>query len=331
MTESAEPQLTCRFTASDGSPCPEPAQGQAGLCFWHDPECSKDGADVKARLEALAHAGRSLEGFALRGADLRDAHLTSGDVGRRVNLSRADLSRANLADGHLFNTDLRGANLLKTSFRAANLNNALLDGANLLGTEFDAASLERVHWGRHLHQERLAHQSLREGRVEEALTLFGEAEVIYRVLTGVAERSGHHAIAGHFYRNEKVMRRMQMPPWSRDRAWSKLVDLLCGYGEETDRVIGFSLLVIALCALGYFLLGVHGPEGELVLQPRLGLMRNLIAFGECVYFSVITFTTVGYGDVTPMGIARLLAMLEAFTGAFSISLFVVVFVRKMMR
>jgi hypothetical protein len=33
----------------------------------------------------------------------------------------------------------------------------------------------------------------------------------------------------------------------------------------------------------------------------------------------------------PMGWARLVSMLEAFTGAFSISLFVVVFVRKMTR
>ena len=331
MTATPTSTPSCAYASRGGAPCPEPAQGRAGLCFWHDPACAKVGAEIKPRLEALAREDRSLEGYVLRGADLRDVHLTFGDTRRRVNLSHADLSRTNLADGHLFNIDLRGANLMKASLNGANLNSAYLDGANLLGTEFDGARLERVHWGRHLHQELLAHQAFREGREEQALTLYGEAEVIYRVLTGVAERAGHHAIAGHFYRNEKIMRRMQMPMWSRDRAWSKLVDLLCGYGEETDRVIAFSLLVIVLCAAGYFLLGVRGPEGELVLNPQLGVVRNLLTYGECVYFSVITFTTTGYGDVTPIGIARLLSMLEAFTGQFSISLFVVVFVRKMMR
>jgi hypothetical protein len=45
----------------------------------------------------------------------------------------------------------------------------------------------------------------------------------------------------------------------------------------------------------------------------------------------VTFTTVGYGDITPVGIARLVAALEAFAGAFLMALFVAVFGKKMMR
>jgi hypothetical protein len=116
---------------------------------------------------------------------------------------------------------------------------------------------------------------------------------VYRALTHVNERIGHASRAGRFYHKERVMRRMQMRLWSRERAWSKLVDLLCGYGEETDRVIAFSLLVMVICASLYFLLGVKGPEGALGFNPGAGLMRNLYSFGDCLYFSVITFTTVG--------------------------------------
>ena len=35
---------------------------------------------------------------------------------------------------------------------------------------------------------------------------------------------------------------------------------------------------------------------------------------ECVYFSSVTFTTLGFGDVTPVGPLRLLAGAEALTG-----------------
>jgi hypothetical protein len=329
MQTPTSPQ--CRYRESDGSACPEPAQGSQGLCYWHDPACGKTGPDVRTRLEALAQEGRSLEGYALRGADLHDVNLTFGDTTRNVNLKHADLSRANLTDAHLFNADFRGANLMKAHLGGANLNNAHFEDANLLGAELEGARLERVRWGRHLHQESLAHRAHREGREEEALNLYAEAEEVYRYLIRVNESLGHNAMAGHYYHKEKVMRRMQMRPWSREWAWSKLVDLLCGYGEETDRVIAFSLLVILGCAVGYFLLGVHGPEGPLVFNSSLGLARNLYTLGDCIYYSVITFTTVGYGDITPIGFARPLAMLEAFTGAFSISLFVVVFVRKMMR
>jgi hypothetical protein len=40
---------------------------------------------------------------------------------------------------------------------------------------------------------------------------------------------------------------------------------------------------------------------------------------------------LGYGDITPSGIARAIAAFEAFTGSFAMALFVVVFVKKMTR
>jgi hypothetical protein len=47
---------------------------------------------------------------------------------------------------------------------------------------------------------------------------------------------------------------------------------------------------------------------------------------------VVTFTTLGYGDIHPLGFSsHAIAFSEAFIGAFFIALFVVVFARKMMR
>jgi hypothetical protein len=39
-------------------------------------------------------------------------------------------------------------------------------------------------------------------------------------------------------------------------------------------------------------------------------------FQSCLYFSVITFMTVGYGDLHPTGIARAFAAAEALTQYF---------------
>jgi hypothetical protein len=50
---------------------------------------------------------------------------------------------------------------------------------------------------------------------------------------------------------------------------------------------------------------------------------------------VVTFTTLGYGDIHPVGYSHYVASVEALTGAFFMALFVVVFVvvfvRKMAR
>lgn len=52
------------------------------------------------------------------------------------------------------------------------------------------------------------------------------------------------------------------------------------------------------------------------------------AFLTCFYFSVITFTTLGYSDITPAGLVRFAAMIEAGAGAFLIALFVFTFTRR---
>lgn len=43
-------------------------------------------------------------------------------------------------------------------------------------------------------------------------------------------------------------------------------------------------------------------------EPRVG------GFWTCAYFSVVTFTTVGYGDLYPVGVSRILACIEGMTG-----------------
>ncbi|MEM9882591.1 MAG: potassium channel family protein, partial [Planctomycetota bacterium] len=37
-------------------------------------------------------------------------------------------------------------------------------------------------------------------------------------------------------------------------------------------------------------------------------------FGDAVYFSAAVYTTVGFGDITPVGHLRLLVGIEALTG-----------------
>lgn len=42
--------------------------------------------------------------------------------------------------------------------------------------------------------------------------------------------------------------------------------------------------------------------------------EKTLTFEETVYFSVITFTTVGYGDISPRGINRVIASIESLMG-----------------
>ena len=64
---------------------------------------------------------------------------------------------------------------------------------------------------------------------------------------------------------------------------------------------------------------------------KQGLTSYKPDFLESLYFSFVTFTTLGYGDYAPTQAFQLVATAEAFFGAFMIALFVLVFGRKMLR
>jgi hypothetical protein len=97
--------------------------------------------------------------------------------------------------------------------------------------------------------------------------------------------------------------------------------LIAGFGLRPLRVfltavgsiVGFALL---FWATG----GVVTPSGEPVGS-----------FTEALYFSGVTFSTVGYGDRVPAPHMRLAAMTEAVLGAFTIGLFVVVLANRLRR
>ena len=58
---------------------------------------------------------------------------------------------------------------------------------------------------------------------------------------------------------------------------------------------------------------------------------RLTPFIQSFYHSAITFFTIGYGDVYPMGLSRIISGLEGFMGVFMMSYFTVAFVRKVLR
>ncbi len=279
----------------------------------------------------MVRGGESLEGFCLAHAELGDVNLVRFGTQEQTNLMDADLYRSDLRHGHFFNVNLTGASLMKARLDTANFNLANLTDTNLLGTKFNQTKLENVEWGDTLRQEREAFKHKAEGNTVESLRLFKEAEEIYRHLQSACESMGLFDNAGEFLQKRMIARRYQLPLWSGRRFVSKLVDLTCGYGENPVRVILFSLSIIFSFALVYFLFGIRGPEHKIQYNPHISVFSNIYFLLETLYFSVVTFTTLGYGDISPIGITRFFATFEAFIGSFSLALFVVVFVKKMTR
>lgn len=97
-----------------------------------------------------------------------------------------------------------------------------------------------------------------------------------------------------------------------------------GYGERPLRVFGWSVAVVLIWTFIYWGFG-------LVQVDESGI--PVASLGRCLYFSTVTFTTLGFGDFTPLKTfwGMLLAALEAFLGMFMIALFVVSVAKRFAR
>ena len=321
----------CAYIHSDQSRCPH-AANDFGLCHWHDPRVSKSqDKDCAKQLEQQIQKNINLSGYSLQRCSLENLNLVRHGHHSGYELRFIDFYRADLRSAHFFQADLRGSSLMKADLREANLHFTNLEDVNLLGAKLDGAKIENVNWGIMLLQERQAKEAKRQGHHQKANDYYEQAEEICRHIRKVAENQGLFETAGTFFYKEMVVRRKQLPRSSATRWVSKIVDVFCGYGERPARVILFSLSLIAIYSLIFAMLGIQSSSGILRFSTDLSVLQNLNVWANTLYYSVVTFTTLGYGDLVPIGFSRLFAAVEAFTGSFTLALFVVVFVKKMTR
>jgi len=97
--------------------------------------------------------------------------------------------------------------------------------------------------------------------------------------------------------------------------------LIWGYGEMPFRTLGIALVVIVFSAFCYYVSGT-------VLTG--GFVQKIDLF-ESFYLSIMTYTTVGYGDYLPMGWIRSVAAIEALTGILCTPLFLIALTRRYLR
>jgi len=171
---------------------------------------------------------------------------------------------------------------------------------------------------------------------------YGDDESFWRFVKQSAQEAGYYQMSGESFYNERSARlrgKFLGPDYDDLSVLKKLArlifglhllpellfgKLLFGYGERPVRVLVASALIIIVCAFVY-----SRPEA---LMYRDGPAVQT-SFARGLYFSTITFTTLGYGDLYPAGTAlyRTVAMMEAVAGGCLMALFVVCLAKRFSR
>lgn len=195
-------------------------------------------------------------------------------------------------------------------------------------------------WSKHIgHQpfrkaaensEEAAHEFLKAGNFDCAINGFSDAALFYDKESNAAKFSSC------FYEAKRVQR---IRDWnyfrfgtgsviSRATAFLKSIanlhnSLLWGYGEKPFRTFWVGLGIIFFCGLIYH-------WGGQIRVIDVGVKQ--ISYAESLYFSIVTFATVGYGDYLPVNlVARTCAVFEAMSGIILTPLFLVALTRRYLR
>ena len=242
----------------------------------------------------------SLQAVDFRGARLGNAEFKGADL--TVAIFRGELGY--LSPAHLDNTDFRGANLFLANFGGCHFYGTKLEGAYIRGADIYEAHLEEVDWGKYI---------IGEERKKEELYF---AERVYRRLKLWYTNVGMYDMAGEFFFREMTVKRKALKWWPNplNRAISKLISMLCGYGERPSNVVISALVVVLGLATVYVYGGLDLPYS--------------------MYFSAVSFTALGYGSwahTPPSNWVQGLGAFESFLGVFMMALFLITFTRKMTR
>lgn len=212
--------------------------------------------------------GASLQGIKLNNAELQETVLSYTNLEKAVlsyvNLQRSWLIQVNLQEAILLCADLQGTEILSTKLQGANFSYAIVDGK----TWIDETS-----------------------EVDRSTNFEGVGLDSMRIDQGIKQLL------------EYTIRRKKWESWYSGKSERKLVLIVIkclklpvrwfwwmgDYGLSTGRIIlSFSVLAIAF-AIAYLL----WPSSVMVND----VVGDIRGFVHALYFSVVTMTTLGFGDI----------------------------------
>ncbi|WP_123538554.1 pentapeptide repeat-containing protein [Halosimplex salinum] len=311
-------------------------------CLWH--------ADVDVKPRAALEDADPGDQERLDGAVLRRVSLNGVDWFEGCTLVGAELTAVDLHDASLARVDLREASLehvaaRRADFSEANLEDASLNvcdlrGTDLTGARFDQAVFSNVRISRSTtFGETVVYEDELDGLEEDSYLRSAQAAIwSYREIRDLHEGNALPIEARSYYLDEKDMRRRLA--WHEGKYGTALKAegsrWVTGYGMSHWRVLGASAALIVACAIMYPLTGgiqetagndtttwsLESPEDAPPYYVALILVKSL-------YFSAITFSTLGYGDIRPVGAAaRGVAGVESLLGSILMALLVFVLSRR---
>lgn len=267
---------------------------------------------------------------------------------KMANLAGSDLSDASMKGAELYKADLSGASLLKVDLTGADLGSVNLSSSDLRGSNLSNANLEAADLSSaNLRESNLSGANLTKATIVGAQLQFSDLSAVNAIAVKYlpySSMSGHyHGIRGldscfgnaifvRDARDQDYIDTLEISIRLSEESFAKKLKLAAFKGWELID-FGRSLSKPSLFGAGAALLF------GLIFLADMYLSWGLIDFSGSAqslltpfYFSVVTFTTLGYGDVLPIHwIGEALVIIEVVLGYSTLGLLLSILANKVAR
>lgn len=155
----------------------------------------------------------------------------------------------------------------------------------------------------------------------------------YKNISAVFEKNRLFNYAGEYFYLSKCAEQKCLKGFSKIKSY--IFYYICGYGERPTFALITSLEIVFIFAILYMFLGLC--VNERVIHYDLNIILYIstktiyLDMIDCFYFSLATFTTVGYGDIFPIGYSILLSCIEMILGVTLVGVWTATLARKITR
>ena len=156
---------------------------------------------------------------------------------------------------------------------------------------------------------------------------------IYKNISTIYENNRLLSCSGEYYYLSKCMERKSLK--GMERLKSKIFWMICGYGERPTFALVTSFEIVLLFAIIYIFAGLS-INGQVInygfdILKYFSSRAIYIDFIRCFYFSLVTFTSVGYGDIFPIGYSIIFSCIEMILGVTMVGVWTATLARKITR
>jgi uncharacterized protein YjbI with pentapeptide repeats len=268
-----------------------------------------------------------LENFVFKGAKIENSDFSSNDFSGRnyflnsnfhnVDFSNSDFERSIFCD--FTQTKFYGCSFSESNLVRVILCKCLFSDCDLRDAWFNKTNLSKIVFKNCIVN---TVTTFDEKIILEKNRSFEKASEVYTQLKKLFSNSGHSRESEKYHVRKMIsLRRKEKNPLKKLASW--IYWLTAGYGESPFRILYWMLLVIIAFAVGYHCSNISYS----------GYAQGMVKdFCQCLYFSIVTFTTLGYGDWLPDGnVSKALAGIESFSGLVFLAIFSVLIAKKMSR